>query len=110
MRSLNKTLLAVVLVLMLGQCFYPAFAGGTDRIFSRMDGWVSEMRKGNAMSADEAKQWQDDIQAMKDKVEARMQENGGSINLRAQDADLKAEIDTFSKPLLDRYQAFKRGH
>ena len=83
-----------------------AWAGGTNSVFLRMSNMVNELERNQGISSDDAQAWRDRIQDLRDKVDARIRQNGGGMN-PTQDRDLYSEIDRAGKNLLNIYQQAK---
>ena len=83
--------------------FSPAFAGGTTYIFNRMDNMLNDLSQNNQISKEDLQSWQDEMKILRQKVDERVQKNGGGLNA-TQDKDLFDELNFYNKNLYDLYQ------
>lgn len=81
-------------------------AGGTNGLLGHMEVMANELAAANILTPAELKKWQATVKMLRQKVDTRILENGGSINTN-RDKDLYDEIDSYNKPLFLQYQQFK---
>lgn len=105
--SLYSVVIALTLGLFLGGWLESGVYanGGTNGLLDRMEKMTDQMAQSGELPPEQAEAYRQEVQALRQKVDERMQAEGSISPLK--DKDLYNEIDVYNKPLFDAYQKSK---